>query len=56
MSADTNFEKLASVFNTAGQQGKSGFVKMLWSNQSEEVQSQLKPLLTPATLEALMQP
>lgn len=56
MAADTNFEKLASVFNKAGQQGKAGFVKMLWSNQPEEVQTQLRPLLTPAAWEALSQP
>lgn len=55
MSADTDFEKLASVFNKAGQEGKASFIKMLWSNQPEDVQTQLKPLLTPATWEALTQ-
>ncbi|NJL87186.1 MAG: hypothetical protein HC886_16380 [Leptolyngbyaceae cyanobacterium SM1_1_3] len=41
----TNLEKLADVLNRASQQGKAGFVRMLWGNQSEDVQSQLMPLL-----------
>jgi len=42
----TNCEKLAGVFNRASQQGKSAFCKMLWGNQPETVQIQLKPLLS----------
>jgi hypothetical protein len=49
----TNCEKLALVFNRAGQQGKSSFCKMLWGNQPEAVQTQLKPLLSPEALAAL---
>ncbi len=49
----TNYEKLASVFNRAAQQGKNGFCKMLWGNQPEGVQTQLKPLLTSETLDVL---
>ncbi|WP_169616037.1 hypothetical protein [Nodosilinea sp. P-1105] len=49
----TNYEKLASVFNRAAQQGKNGFCKMLWGNQPEGVQTQLKPLLTSETLNVL---
>jgi hypothetical protein len=53
MSENTNCEKLATVLNTAGQQGKAGFVKMLWDNQSAEVQSQLRPLLSAEALHAV---
>ncbi|MGF1516367.1 MAG: hypothetical protein ACFCVB_00985 [Nodosilinea sp.] len=49
----TNCEKLAGVFNRASQQGKSAFCKMLWGNQPETVQDQLKPLLSPETISAL---
>lgn len=55
MFEDTNFEKLAAVLNKTSQQGKGGFVKMLWDNQPEEVRSQLTPLLSSATLELLDQ-
>lgn len=55
MAQNTNFEKLAVVMNKTSQQGKGGFVKMLWDNQSEEVRSQLTPLLSSATLEILEQ-
>jgi hypothetical protein len=53
MDNSTNSEKLAEVFNRASQQGKSGFCKMLWNNQPETVQTQLKPLLSETTLAAL---
>lgn len=53
MTETTNFEKLASVINTASQQGKAGFVKMLWENQPTEVQSQLRPLLNAEALQSL---
>ncbi|MBD2105386.1 hypothetical protein [Nodosilinea sp. FACHB-13] len=53
MGDTTNCEKLASVFNQASQQGKSAFCKMLWDNQPETVQAQLKPLLSAETIEAL---
>lgn len=46
MSDTTDCEKLAGIFNRASQQGKSAFCKMLWDNQPETVQAQLKPLLT----------
>jgi len=49
----TNCEKLAGVFNRASQQGKSAFCKMLWGNQPEPVQDQLKPLLSQETIDAL---
>jgi outer membrane biogenesis lipoprotein LolB len=49
----TNCEKLAGVFNRASQQGKSAFCKMLWGNQPETVQIQLKPLLSQETIDAL---
>ena len=45
MSEDTNVEKLASVLNNTSQQGKDDFVRMVWKNQSAEVQTQLTPLL-----------
>ncbi|MBD2259918.1 hypothetical protein [Pseudanabaena sp. FACHB-2040] len=53
MSENTNCEKLATVLNTASQQGKAGFVKMVWDNQSADVQSQLRPLLSAEALQAL---
>jgi hypothetical protein len=49
----TNCEKLADVFNRASQQGKGAFCKMLWSNQSETVQAELKSLLSQETIDAL---
>jgi outer membrane biogenesis lipoprotein LolB len=49
----TNCEKLAGVFNRASQQGKSAFCKMLWGNQPETVQIQLKPLLSQEAIDAL---
>ncbi|HIK44626.1 MAG TPA: hypothetical protein IGR64_07020 [Leptolyngbyaceae cyanobacterium M65_K2018_010] len=52
---NTNYEKLAGVFNRASQEGKSAFCKMLWSNQPEVVQAQLKPLLSAVTIAALSQ-
>lgn len=51
----TNCEKLAEVFNRASEQGKDGFCKMLWGNQPEAVQAQLKPLLSETTMAALGQ-
>jgi hypothetical protein len=51
----TDCEKLAGVFNRASQQGKSAFCKMLWGNQPETVQAQLKPLLSQVAIEALRQ-
>ena len=56
MEETTNCEKLAMVLNRAGEQGKGAFCKMLWSNQSEPVQAQLKPLLTTTALDVLNQP
>jgi hypothetical protein len=53
MADSTNYEKLAGVFNRAGQQGKVGFCKMLWDNQPETVQAQLVPLLDPSLLSTL---
>lgn len=56
MNSMTNCEKLAEVFNRASEQGKSAFCKMLWGNQPESVQTQLKPLLSETALAALRQP
>ncbi|WOD38671.1 hypothetical protein [Nodosilinea sp. E11] len=53
MGDTTNCEKLAGVFNRASQQGKSSFCKMLWGNQPETVQAELKPLLSAETIDAL---
>lgn len=53
MGDTTNCEKLAVVFNRASQQGKDAFCKMLWDNQPEIVQAQLKPLLSDETIDAL---
>ncbi|HZG38950.1 MAG TPA: hypothetical protein VEZ50_09745 [Nodosilinea sp.] len=53
MGDTTNCEKLASVFNRASQQGKSAFCKMLWENQPETVQAELKPLLSAEAIDAL---
>lgn len=49
----TDCEKLAGVFNRASQQGKGAFCKMLWGNQPDTIQAQLKPLLSQAALDAL---
>ena len=49
----TDCEKLAGVFNRASQQGKSAFCKMLWGNQPETVQTQLKPLLSQESIDLL---
>jgi hypothetical protein len=49
----TNCEKLAGVFNRASEQGKGAFCKMLWDNQPDTVQAQLKPLLSQATIDLL---
>ena len=56
MDDTTNCEKLATVFNRAGDQGKVAFCKMLWENQPDPVQAQLKPLLSAHTLDLLNQP
>jgi hypothetical protein len=56
MDDTTNCEKLAIVLNRAGDQGKGSFCKMLWGNQPDTVQAQLKPLLSANTLELLSQP
>jgi outer membrane biogenesis lipoprotein LolB len=53
MGDTTNCEKLAGVFNRASQQGKSAFCKMLWGNQPETVQIQLKPLLSQEAIDVL---
>lgn len=53
MTDQTNLEKLAGVLNQTCQQGKPGFVRMLWSNQPAEVQAQLTPLLSPEALDIL---
>ncbi|WP_156119702.1 hypothetical protein [Leptolyngbya sp. KIOST-1] len=53
MGDTTNCEKLAGVFNRASQEGKSAFCKMLWGNQPETVQDQLKPLLSQTAIAAL---
>lgn len=53
MSNTENLEKLAGVLNRASQQGKEGFVRMLWGNQPADVQSQLMPLLVAKTLQAI---
>ncbi|QQE65422.1 hypothetical protein GFS31_21100 [Leptolyngbya sp. BL0902] len=52
----TNCEKLASVLNRAGDQGKGAFCKMLWGNQSEAIQAQLMPLLSDVALAIIRQP
>lgn len=53
MSESVNFEKLAGVFNRASAQGKEGFCKMLWGNQSESIQAQLLPLLSDEAQDAI---
>lgn len=53
MLENTNIEKLASVLNSTGQQGKDGFVRMLWKNQPTDVQSQLMPLLNAEARQAI---
>mgnify|MGYP006267434289 FL=1 len=55
MFSNIDYEKLAAVLNKTSEQGKSGFVQMLWNNQPQEVRSQLTPLLSSATLEILDQ-
>ncbi|MBE9181038.1 hypothetical protein IQ268_20985 [Oculatella sp. LEGE 06141] len=45
MSEAIDVDKLASVMNRTGEQGKADFVKMLWNNQPADVQVQLMPLL-----------
>lgn len=49
----TNCEKLAGVLNRASEQGKGAFCKMLWDNQPDTVQAQLKPLLNQTTIDLL---
>lgn len=56
MDDTTNCEKLATVLNRAGEQGKGAFCKMLWGNQPEPVQTQLRPMLSTHTLDLLSQP
>ena len=46
MTDAVNYEKLADVLNRASAQGKDNFCKMLWGNQSDDVQAQLMPLLS----------
>lgn len=53
MLENTNIEKLASVLNSTGQQGKDGFVRMLWKNQPTDVQLQLMPLLNAEARQAI---
>ena len=53
MNESVNFEKLAGVFNRASAQGKHGFCKMLWGNQSETIQAQLLPLLSEQAQDAI---
>ncbi|MFE4107735.1 hypothetical protein [Almyronema epifaneia] len=53
MSDTANLEKLAGVINRASQQGKGGFVRMLWGNQPADVQSQLMPLLESEALQTI---
>ncbi len=54
MSEDTDVEKLASVLNNTGQQGKEEFVRMLWKNQPETIQTRLLPLLNAETRQAII--
>lgn len=53
MTESVNLEKLAGVFNRASAQGKMGFCKMLWGNQSESIQSKLLPYLTEQAQQAI---
>ena len=53
MAESVDFEKLAGVLNRASAQGKHGFCKMLWGNQSESIQSQLRPYLSEQAQDAL---
>ncbi len=55
MSEDIDIEKLASVLNSTGQQGKDNFVRTLWKNQPVDVQNQLMPLLNAETRQAIEQ-
>ncbi|MBE7383795.1 MAG: hypothetical protein F6J95_020560 [Leptolyngbya sp. SIO1E4] len=49
-------EKLAGVLNRASAQGKAGFCKMLWGNQSESVQSKLLQFLSDEARTVVTQP
>lgn len=53
MNESVNYEKLAGVLNRASAQGKHGFCKMLWGNQSESIQSQLLPYLSEQAQDAV---
>jgi hypothetical protein len=53
VSEDVDVEKLASVLNNTGRQGKENFVRMLWNNQPGDIQSQLMPLLNAETRQAI---
>lgn len=46
MTESVNYEKLAGIINRASAEGKAGFCRMLWGNQSESIQSQLLPYLS----------
>lgn len=56
MSEFVDCEKLAGVLNRASAQGKHGFCKMLWGNQTEAIQSQLLPFLSEAAQDAIAEP
>jgi hypothetical protein len=51
--SNIDVEKLASVLNSTGQQGKDSFVRMLWNNQPADVQAQLMPLLNAETRQTI---
>ncbi len=53
MSENIDIEKLASVLNSTGQQGKESFVRMLWNNQPVDVQAQIMPLLNAETRQTI---
>ncbi|NJO80221.1 MAG: hypothetical protein HC827_18075 [Cyanobacteria bacterium RM1_2_2] len=53
MSENIDVEKLASVLNSTGQQGKESFVRMLWNNQPVDVQAQIMPLLNAETRQTI---
>jgi hypothetical protein len=53
VSENVDIEKLASVLNSTGQQGKDSFVRMLWNNQPVDVQAQLMPLLNTETQQVI---
>ncbi|MDA0672266.1 MAG: hypothetical protein O3C67_00965 [Cyanobacteria bacterium] len=46
MADSVNYEKLAGVLNRASADGKASFCRMLWGNQSADVQAQLLTLLS----------